>query len=94
MSELVSGAPNSLLAGKIQGILLVQASECDKRLRIRQQYHRVKRKFPTHRNREIISALQGIKSVHQGSFRPDQGFRIGFHLDPYFPTAAASSLTS
>ena len=31
--------------------------------------------FPTHRNREFNSALQGIESGHQGIFSPDQGIR-------------------
>ena len=48
--------PNSLLAGKIQGILFVGASECDYWLGIQHQIQWFASQFPTHRNREFISA--------------------------------------
>ena len=41
-------------------------------------------KFPTRRNREFISAQQGIKSGHQGNYPPDQG------TPPFHPTTAVS----
>src|SRR3984893_15804168 len=47
--------PNSLLAGKIQGILFVGASECDYWLGIQHQIQWFASQFPTHRNREFIS---------------------------------------
>jgi hypothetical protein len=55
LSELVSESPNSLLAGKIQGILFVWASECDYRLAIQPQIQWLTAQFPTRRNREFIS---------------------------------------
>jgi hypothetical protein len=65
--------PNSLLAGKIQGILFVWASECDYWPEINSRIQWFTTQFPTHRNREFNSALQGINSGHQGIFSPDQG---------------------
>jgi hypothetical protein len=53
--KLVSEMPNSLLAGKIQGILFVWASECDYRLAIQPQIQWLTAQFPTRRNREFIS---------------------------------------
>jgi hypothetical protein len=55
-SELVSEKPNSLLAGKIQGILFVWASECGCWLAIGQAIQWFATQFPTHWNREFISA--------------------------------------
>ena len=48
-------ASSNLLAGKIQGILFVWASECDYRLAIKSQIQWLTTQFPTHRNREFIS---------------------------------------
>ena len=48
--------PNSLLAGKIQGILFVWASECAYWLAIQHQTQWLTTQFPTHRNREFIWA--------------------------------------
>jgi hypothetical protein len=55
-SEPVSKNGNSLLAGKIQGILFVWPSECSYWLEIQQQVQWLTTQFPTHRNREFISA--------------------------------------
>ena len=74
--------PNSLLAGKIQGILFVWAPERDYLIGIREQIQWFTTKFPTHRNKEFISAQQGIKSVHQGIYSLDQGIpRFGPRFD-------------
>jgi hypothetical protein len=54
-SEPVSKNGNSLLAGKIQGILFVWPSECSYWLEIQQQVQWLTTQFPTHRNREFIS---------------------------------------
>ena len=48
------------------------ASECDYWLEINSRIQWFKTQFPTHRNREFNSALQGINSGHQGIFLPDQ----------------------
>jgi transposase InsO family protein len=72
MSEPVSW-PNSLLAGKIRGILFVWASEGGETLQIWKQHQSITKKFPTRPSREFFAALQGIKSGDQGTCRPDQG---------------------
>src|SRR6266446_2500661 len=73
-----SGRPNSLLAGKIQGISSTLASVA----RICRQNHDYNQsftsKFPTQQNRELIRPYQGIKSAYQGSFLPDQGRALGW----------------
>ena len=48
--------PNSLLSWENQGILFVWASECDDWLGINSQMQGLTTQFPTHRNREFISA--------------------------------------
>jgi hypothetical protein len=67
------GAPNSLLAGKIQGISLILASVARIRGRNGHNNQSLTRKFPTQRNRELIGPYQGIKSAYQGNFLSDQG---------------------
>jgi hypothetical protein len=73
-SEPVS-EPNSLLAGKIQGISSIWASEMRQRWLKTSSNQCLTGQFPTHPNREFFAALQGIKSGDQGNFRPDQGKR-------------------
>ena len=66
-------AQNSLLAGKIQGISSTLASVariCRQNGDYNQSFTS---KFPARRNRELIGPYQGIKSVYQGNFLPDQG---------------------
>src|SRR4029077_18797457 len=65
--------PNSLLAGKIQGISSILASVARILGRNSHNNQSLTRKFPTHRNRELIGLYQGIKSAYQGNFLPDQG---------------------
>jgi hypothetical protein len=77
-SELLSGRPNSLLAGKIQGISSTLASVariCRQNGDYNQSFTS---KFPTRQNRELIGPYQGIKSAYQGSFLPDQGRALGW----------------
>ena len=65
--------PNSLLAGKIQGIssiLALVTCICRRNGHYNQCFTS---KFPTQRNRELIRPYQGIKSAYQGNIRPDQG---------------------
>ena len=82
--ELVSEMPNSLLAGKIQGISPIRSLPAPRRPRKRARNQSLMGQFPTHPNREFFAALQGIKSGDQGSFRRDQGirFRPLFGLPP------------
>jgi hypothetical protein len=67
--------PNSLLAGKIQGISSIRGSVARQRWLKRASNQCLTDQFPTHPNREFFAALQGIKSDDQGNFRPDQGKR-------------------
>src|SRR5882672_6505179 len=71
------GGPNSLLAGKIQGISSTLASVA--RICRQNGYYNqwLTSKFPTRRNRELIGPYQGIKSAYQGSFPPNQGRALG-----------------
>jgi hypothetical protein len=71
--ELVSEMPNSLLAGKIQGISPIPGLRAPRRQRKSARNQFLTGQFPTHPNREFFAALQGIKSGDQGSFRRDQG---------------------
>src|SRR6185369_17710944 len=71
----VSGAPNSLLAGKIQGISSIRSSVARQRGPKRPLTQCLTSQFPTHPNREFFEALQGIKSGDQGNFFPHQGIR-------------------
>jgi hypothetical protein len=71
--ELVSEIPNSLLAGKIQGISPIRASAAPRTQRKRARNQFLTDQFPTHPNREFFCGLQGIKSGDQGKFRSDQG---------------------
>src|SRR6202048_4570446 len=82
--ELISEMPNSLLAGKIQGISSIRSLPAPLRPRKRARNQSLMGQFPTHPNREFLAALQGIKSGDQGSFRRDQGirFRPLFGLPP------------
>ena len=73
--ELVSEMPNSLLAGKIQGISPIRASAAPRTQRKRARNQFLTSQFPTRPNREFFGGLQGIKSGDQGKFRPDQGIR-------------------
>ena len=68
-----SEMPNSLLAGKIQGISPIRALAAPRRQLKRARNQFLTSQFPTHPNREFFAALQGIKSGDQGSFRRDQG---------------------
>jgi hypothetical protein len=74
--ELVSEIPNSLLAGKIQGISPIRSLPAPRRPRKRARNQSLMGQFPTHPNREFFAALQGIKSGDQGSFRRDQGIPL------------------
>jgi hypothetical protein len=74
--ELVSEMPNSLLAGKIQGISPIRGLVAPGRQRKRARNQFLTSQFPTHPNREFFAALQGIKSGDQGSFRRDQGIPL------------------
>src|SRR6266478_7861981 len=76
-SELVSDGPNSLLAGKIQGISSTLASVARLCRRNGDYNQSLTSKFPTRRNRELIGPYQGIKSAYQGSFPPNQGRALG-----------------
>jgi len=69
------GGQNSLLAGKIQGISSIRASETRQRWLKTSSDQCLTGQFPAHPNREFFAALQGIKSSDQGNFRPDQGKR-------------------
>src|SRR5712671_4594288 len=60
--ELVSEMPNSLLAGKIQGISPIRSLPAPRRPRKRARNQSLMGQFPTHPNREFFAALQGIKS--------------------------------
>ena len=80
-SEPVSVAPNiPCLAGNLQGISSSPGSSVRQRQQKRALTQCVTGEFPTHPNRELFAALQGIKSGDQGIksgdqgiFRPDQG---------------------
>jgi hypothetical protein len=74
--ELVSEMPNSLLAGKIQGISPIPGLRAPRRQRKSARNQFLTGQFPTHPNREFFAALQGIKSGDQGSFRRDQGIPL------------------
>jgi hypothetical protein len=65
--------PNSLLAGKIQGISPIRASSAPRRQRKMARNQFLTSQFPTHPSREFFCRLQGIKSGDQGKFRLDQG---------------------
>jgi hypothetical protein len=56
LEEAVSSEPVSEDKFPIQGILFVGASECDYWLGIQHQIQWFASQFPTHRNREFISA--------------------------------------
>jgi hypothetical protein len=72
----VSLKPNSLLAGKIQGISSIRASTAPRRQQKKAPNQYLTGQFPPHPNREFFAALQGIKSADQGNFRPDQGIPL------------------
>ena len=74
--ELVSEMPNSLLAGKIQGISPIPGLRAPRRRQKSARNQFLTGQFPTHPNREFFAALQGIKSGDQGSFRRDQGIPL------------------
>ncbi len=70
-------APNSLLAGNLQGISSTLASVAQI-CRQNSYYNQwLMSKFPTRRNRELIGPYQGIKSAYQGNFLLDQGRALG-----------------
>ena len=69
--------PNSLLAGKIQGISSTLASVARICRRNGDYNQSLTSKFPTRWNRELIGPYQGIKSAYQGSFPPNQGRALG-----------------
>src|ERR1700680_426895 len=68
--------PNSLLAGKKQGISPIRRLAAPGRQRKRARNQFLTGQFPTHPNREFFAALQGIESGDQGSFRRDQGIPL------------------
>jgi hypothetical protein len=72
--------PNSLLAGKIQGISPIRGLAAPRRQRKMARNQFLTGQFPTHPNREFFAALQGIKSGDQGNFRPDQGIPLSSAL--------------
>src|ERR1700682_2830038 len=72
--------PNSLLAGKIQGISPIRGLAAPRRERKMARNQFLTGQFPTHPNREFFAALQGIKSGDQGNFRPDQGIPLSSAL--------------
>jgi hypothetical protein len=78
--------PNSLLAGKIQGISSIRASETRQWWLKTPSNQCLTGQFPTHPNREFFAALQGIKSGDQGNFRPDQGKRPSARVLPVIGT--------
>jgi hypothetical protein len=59
-SELVSGKPNSLLAGSLQGISSNRSSAARQRQQKKVSNQYLTGQFPTHPNREFFTALQGI----------------------------------
>jgi hypothetical protein len=63
-----SEIPNSLLAGKIQGISPIRGLSALARQRKRARNQFLASQFPTHPNRKFFAVLQGIKSGDQGSF--------------------------
>jgi hypothetical protein len=75
-SEPVSAHPNSLLAGKIQGISSIRGSVARQRQSKASLNQCLTSQFPTHLNREFFWALQGIKSDYLGTFRPEQGILL------------------
>ena len=80
--ELVSEMPNSLLAGKIQGISSIRASAAPRKQRKRARNQFLTGQFPTHPNREFFCGLQGIESGDQGKFRLDQGIPLSSRFGP------------
>jgi|SRR6516164_7770294 len=64
--------PNSLLAGKMQGIPSIVGSTARQAERKRAPSQWLTSQFPTHRSREFFTPLQGIKSGDQENFRADQ----------------------
>jgi len=79
-SELVSERRIPCYPGKIQGISSIPAIRARFEGRNDHYDQGLTSKFPTQRNRELISpyqgiksAYQGIKSAYQGNFLPDQG---------------------
>jgi hypothetical protein len=74
--ELVSEMPNSLLAGKKQGISPIRRLAAPGRQRKRARNQFLTGQFPTHPNREFFAALQGIESGDQASFRRDHGIPL------------------
>jgi hypothetical protein len=78
MSELVSEAQNSLLAGNLQGISSKRGSAARQRQQKRASNQSLTSQFPTHPNREFLAALQGIQNGEQGNFYAEQG-------DPLWP---------
>jgi hypothetical protein len=60
--------PNSLLAGKMQGISSIRSSTARQREPKRSSNQCLTGQFPTPPNREFFAALQGIKSGDQGDF--------------------------
>jgi hypothetical protein len=83
--ELVSEMPNSLLAGKIQGISPIRASAEPRTQRKRARNQFLTGQFPTHPNREFFCGLQGIKSGDQGKFRSDQGIPLSSTIWAFVP---------
>jgi hypothetical protein len=77
--------PNSLLAGKIQGISSIRSLAVPGRQRKGARNQFLTGQFPTHPNREFFSALQGIKSGDQGSFRRDQGIPLSSAILAFAP---------
>jgi hypothetical protein len=73
MSELVSAARNSLLAGRMQGIPSNRGLAARQRQQKKASNQSLTTQFSTHQNREFFAALQGIQNGDQGKFRAEQG---------------------
>ena len=69
-------SPNSLLAGKIQGISFISGSGHINGKQKEELNQALTDQFPTHRNREFLRPLQGIKAGDQGNFHRDQGIPL------------------
>jgi hypothetical protein len=83
--------PNSLLAGKIQGISSIRARRRANGGQKGASNQSLTGQFPTHPNREFFAALQGIKSGDQGNFCLDQGIPLSSAVGVRRDKAALSS---
>ena len=61
------------ICARIPGISSIRSSVGISTAAKTASYQNLEDEFPTHLIREFFWALQGIRSDHQGTFRPDQG---------------------